>query len=310
MVITVTLNPAVDKTLLVPGFSVDRVNRVQQIITDAGGKGINVSKSVQALGGQTCCLGILGGDTGDFIRSELERMGLPHDMVMTRNATRTNIKIVDLDGRTNTDINEPGTAVTPEALILVEEKLYALASAGDTVVFAGKVPPGTPDDLLARWTAELGNRGARVCLDTVGVPMELALREKPFLIKPNVEELQMLLGRELRTEQQLVDAAQEIISMGVDLAAVSMGADGAFFVTAKEVVRTWSPKVSVVSTVGAGDAMMAALAHYSRTLDDLESLARKATAVASATVTVEGSKPAPLSLVQSLVHKIRVERYR
>ncbi len=310
MVITVTLNPAVDKTLLVPGFSVDRVNRVQQIITDAGGKGINVSKSVQALGGRTCCLGILGGDTGRFIRSELDRMGLSHDMVMTENATRTNIKIVDLDGRTNTDINEPGAAVTPEALSMVEEKLYALANAGDTVVFAGKVPPGTPDDLLARWTAELSNRGVRVCLDTVGVPMELALRKKPFLIKPNVEELQMLLGRELRTEQQIVSAAQEIVAMGIDLVAVSMGADGAIFVTAKEVIRTWSPKVAVVSTVGAGDAMMAALAHYSELTDELEILSKKATAVASATVTVEGSSPAPISLTESLLPEIKAERYR
>lgn len=310
MVITVTLNPAVDKTLIVPGFSIDRVNRVQQIITDAGGKGINVSKSVQALGGRTYCLGILGGDTGRFILSELDRMDLPHDMVMTSGVTRTNIKIVDLDGRTNTDVNEPGDAVTSEALALVEEKLYALAGAGDTVVFAGKVPTGTPDDLLARWTADLGRRGVRVCLDTVGVPMELAIREKPFLIKPNAEELQMLLGRELRTEQQVLDAAREVVAMGVELVAVSMGADGAIFVSAKEVVRTWSPKVSVVSTVGAGDAMMAALAHYSAVSDDLESLARRSTAVATATVTVEGSRPAPLPLTESVLPKIRTERYR
>lgn len=309
MVITVTLNPAVDKTLVVPGFSIDRVNRVQQIISDAGGKGVNVSKSVRALGGETCCLGILGGDTGRFILSELERMGISQDMVVTDRPTRTNIKVVDLEGHTNTDINEPGAAVTMDALRKVEDKLYALASVGDTVVFAGKVPPGTPDGLLAKWTKDLGLRGVRVCLDTVGVPMELAVRERPFLIKPNVEELQMLLGHELRTERQIVDAAQEAVSMGVGLVAVSMGADGAFFVTGKEVIRTWSPKVSVVSTVGAGDAMMAALAYYSETTETLEDLARKATAVASATVTVEGSRPAPLSLAESLFAEIKAERY-
>lgn len=310
MVITVTLNPAVDKTLIVPGFTIDRVNRVQQIVTDAGGKGLNVSKSIQALGGKTSCIGILGGDTGRFILTELDRMGIPNDMVMTNSPTRTNIKIVDPDGRTNTDVNEPGAPVSVESLIMVEERLCRHANVGDTVVFAGKVPPGTPDELLARWTKELGCRGVRVCLDTVGAPMELAIREKPFLIKPNVEELQLLLGRELRTEQQIVDGAKELISMGVGIAAVSMGGDGAFFVTAKEVLRTWSPNVSVVSTVGAGDAMMAALAYYSETSDDLDYLARKATAVASATVTVEGSKPAPLSLVECLLPQIKSVRYR
>ena len=309
MVITVTLNPAVDKTMIVPGFSVDCVNRVRQIIIDAGGKGINVSKSVQALGGETCCLGILGGDTGRFILAELDRMGLPSDMVMTESATRTNIKVVDLEGKTNTDINEPGPAVTQEFIKAVEEKLYARAKPGDTVVFAGKVPPGTPEDLAARWTADLGKRGVRICLDTVGLPMELAMREKPFLIKPNAEELQMLLGRELRTVQQIVDAAREVNAMGVGLVAVSMGAEGAVFVSADKAIRTRSPKVAVVSTVGAGDAMMAALAHYSEAADPLELLARKATAVASATVTVEGSRPASLPLVESLLPQIEIERY-
>ena len=145
MIFTVTLNPAVDKTLLIPDFAVDRVNRVALAVTDPGGKGINVSKSVQALGGESVCLGILGGETGEYIASALTKMELQHDFVMTDNPTRTNIKIVDLQQKTNTDINEQGAPVEQQWLDAVWEKLHIRTKPGDTVIFAGKNPPGTPD---------------------------------------------------------------------------------------------------------------------------------------------------------------------
>lgn len=307
MILTVTLNPAVDKTLLIPEFTIDAVNRVQQVILDPGGKGINVSKSVQALGGDTMCFGVLGGETGTYILNALKDMGIKQDMVFVQTPTRTNTKIVDLVRGTNTDVNEAGSAVSEAALREVKQKLLSAAKPGDTVVIAGKNPPNTPDDLLAVWTRELKAAGLRVCLDTVGRPMQLAIFEGPFAIKPNREELAELVGRELETDQEVIGAAKDLLQNGIELVCVSLGGDGAIFVTADETVRTVCPKVCVVSTVGAGDSMMAALAYAVQCGCSLQQIAQRATATATATVQIRGSQPAPLELVKEMMASVRVE---
>jgi len=307
MIITVTLNPALDKTLTLPGFAVNTVNRVQQIRLDPGGKGINVSKSVKALGGKTLCLGILGGAPGGYIKSALDQMNLPNNMVFSSETTRTNIKIVDPVLGTNTDINEPGNPVTEEYLQQVWEKLTAAVHPGDTVVFAGKNPPGMDDALLALWIRKLKQLDVRICVDTVGEPMRLALEESPDIIKPNKSELSDIMGVRLSSDQEVLEAANELVHKGVGLAAVSMGADGAVFVTKDRVLRGRCPKVSVVSTVGAGDAMMAALAHYSAAGCSLEETARRSIAVASASVMCSGSQSAELDKILPLIDRVRIE---
>ena len=302
-----TLNPAVDKTLIIPEFTIDAVNRVAQVQLDPGGKGINVSKSVYALGGDTVCLGIVGGSTGAYIQAALEEMGLRQDMVVTNQPTRTNTKIVDLIKKTNTDINEAGASVSEADLQQVWGKLMCAARPGDTVVFAGKNPPGTPDDLLAHWTKDLRTAGIHVCLDTVGMPMLLAMEEQPSVIKPNQEELEALVGKALPSDDQILSAARKIAVSGIGLVAVSMGADGAMFVTQDEAVRTYSPKVDALSTVGAGDSMMAAIAYCLERGYDLEQTAKWATAVAAATVQVSGSRPAELAQILPLVGQIKTK---
>ena len=307
MIITVTLNPALDKTLTLPGFAVNTVNRVQQIRLDPGGKGINVSKSVKALGGKTLCLGILGGAPGDFIKAALDQMNLPNDMVFSSENTRTNIKIVDPVLGTNTDINEPGSPVTEAYLQQVWGKLTTAVHPGDTVVFAGKNPPGMDDALLAFWIRKLKQLDVRICVDTVGEPMRLALAEGPDIIKPNKSELSDIKGVRLSSDREVLEAAKELVCKGVGLAAVSMGADGAVFVTKDCILRGRCPKVSVASTVGAGDAMMAALAHYSAAGCSLEETARRSIAVASASVMCSGSQSAELDKILPLIDRVQIE---
>jgi len=308
VIITVTLNPAVDKTLIVPTFLTNEVNRVKNVIMDPGGKGINVSKSVQALGGQTLCMGILGGETGSFIQKELQTMGLKQNMVMTSNPTRTNIKIVDPELGTNTDINEPGGNVSSEILESLWEKLSSAAVPGDIVVFAGKNPPGTPDDTLAKWTRMLVEAGVSVFLDTVGAPMLLAMKERPALIKPNQEELEQIMGKKLPTQEDVLAAARQLNEQGIEMVAVSLGGDGALLVTQEQALRVHVPEVHVVSTVGAGDSMMAALAYAAQNAYSMKEAARFAAAVSAATVQVEGSKPAPMELIEPLLDKIIIEK--
>ncbi len=308
MIITVTLNPALDKTVVLPGFAVNTVNRVQSTRLDPGGKGINVSKSVQALGGKTLAIGVLGGGAGGYIKSALDVLGIENDMVITGSITRTNLKVVDPVLGTNTDINEPGHPVSPEDLQKVWQKISDAVKPGDTVVFAGKNPPEMDDGLLASWVRKLKAMGVRVCVDTVGVPMQLALREKPDIIKPNREEFSELMGRDLRTAEEVLAAARELVDAGIGLVAVSMGGEGAVFATAEQCFRGYSPKVPVASTVGAGDAMTAALVHYLAAGCSLEETARRAVAVGSATVMFSGSEPADLSAILPLIDRVRIER--
>lgn len=306
MIITVTMNPALDKTVTLPGFAVNTVNRVQHVRLDPGGKGINVSKAVKALGGQTLAMGVLGGAPGSYVKAALDMLGLPNDFVVTAEPTRTNVKIIDPILETNTDINEPGSPISEETLEKVWEKLSAVVKPGDTVLFAGKNPPAMPDDRIALWMKRLRSLGARICVDTVGEPMRQALAVCPDIVKPNKAELSELMGRELRTPDEILDAAQELANSGIGLVAASMGEEGAVFVTKDRALRAYSPKVPVVSTVGAGDAMMAALTHYSAAGCSLEEIARRAVAVSAAAVMQDGSQAADMRTILPLFDRVEL----
>ena len=307
MIYTVTLNPAIDKTVEIPDFTTGKVNRVCSLRLDAGGKGINVTKCLMNLGVESIAAMICGGSSGKKLLTMLSHQHVQTLAVSVPGETRTNLKIIDPTGKTNTDINEPGSPLSQQTLDAVWEKINYHTAPGDTVIFAGKNPPQTDDTLLARWTHDLKARGIRVCVDTVGQPMRLALNEKPDIIKPNQAELSELMQQPMREEADIIDAARSLVAQGVGLAVVSMGSQGAVFVTRDKVLRGYSPKVSVTSTVGSGDSMMAALAHYTASGCSLEEVARRSIAVSSATVTCDGSQSAQLDRILPLIDKVRLE---
>ena len=308
MIITVTLNPALDKTVILPGFAVNTVNRVSATRLDPGGKGINVSKVVKALGGKTLALGVLGGAAGGYIQAAMDKMELPNDMVLTGEITRTNLKIIDPLLQTNTDINEPGGPVSEETLDAVWHKLTKAVKPGDTVVLAGKNPPGMPDSRLADWVTRLHGMKVYTCVDTVGEPMQQAIAAQPDIIKPNREELAEIAGRRMVTDDDVLTAARELVGRGVGLVTASLGADGAIFVTRNQAFRGYAPKVSVVSVVGAGDAMMAALTHYSAAGCSLEETARRSIAVSVASGRCSGAEAPELNMILPLIDQVRLEK--
>ena len=308
MIITVTLNPALDKTVILPGFAVNTVNRVSATRLDPGGKGINVSKVVKALGGKTLALGVLGGAAGGYIQAAMDKMELPNDMVLTGEITRTNLKIIDPLLQTNTDINEPGGPVSEETLDAVWHKLTKAVKPGDTVVLAGKNPPGMPDSRLADWVTRLHGMKVYTCVDTVGEPMQQAIAAQPDIIKPNREELAEIAGRRMVTDDDVLTAARELVDRGVGLVTASLGADGAIFVTRNQAFRGYAPKVSVVAVAGAGNAMMAALTHYSAAGCSLEETARRSIAVSVASVMCSGSEAPELNMILPLIDQVRLEK--
>ena len=161
MIYTVTLNPALDKTVEIPSLTVDSVNRITAMRTDPGGKGINVSKVIDKLGGKSVATGILGGDTGNAILSALKAMGLDTSFRFVEGETRTNLKVVDPVNHTNTDINEPGVTVSGEILDGYLKELLLKVNAGDIVVISGSLPTGSPKDTYQTWVKAFKEAGQR-----------------------------------------------------------------------------------------------------------------------------------------------------
>lgn len=309
MICTVTLNPALDKTVEIPDLTIDSVNRITTMRTDPGGKGINVSKVISKLGGSSVATGILGGDTGNAIRSSLEAMGLENRFRFVKGETRTNLKVIDPVNHTNTDINEPGITVSEELLNEFLEEVAGMITSGDIVVLSGSLPKGAPKDTYYTWVKACREAGARVILDADGELLAEGLKASPYLVKPNNHELSGLLGRNLKTPRELEQAARELMNRyGIARVVVSMGKEGALYVTGEETVYAEGLKVPVGSTVGAGDSVVAALAVAEERGMSLDETVRLSTATGAANVMCSGTQAAEYEVIEGLLSRVVFQR--
>ncbi len=309
MIYTVTLNPALDKTVEIPSLTVDAVNRITTMRTDPGGKGINVSKVISKLGGKSIAAGILGGDTGRAILSALEDMGLATCFHFVDGETRTNMKIIDPVSRTNTDINEPGVTVSEEILDKLLSVLTDKVVEGDIVVISGSMPKGSPKDTYYTWTKAFSAKGAKVILDADGDLLRAGLKASPYLIKPNNHELSALVGRTLKTPEELAETTRELMKeYSIAKIVVSMGGDGALYVTPDETIYAEGLKVPVGSTVGAGDSVVAALAAAEESGMSLEDTVCLSTACGAANVMCSGTQAAEYEVIESLIPRVVFHR--
>lgn len=309
MIYTVTLNPALDKTVEIPSLTVDSVNRITTMRTDPGGKGINVSKVIDKLGGKSIATGILGGDTGNAIESALKTMGLKTSFRFVEGETRTNLKVIDPVNHTNTDINEPGVTVSEEILNEVLRELLKKVVSGDIVVLSGSLPKGSPKNTYHTWVKACREAGAKVILDADGDLLIAGMEASPYLIKPNNHELSGIFGRTLETPQELEKAARELMEKhGIGKIVVSMGGAGALYVTAEQTVYAEGLKVPVGSTVGAGDSVVASLAVAEESGMSLEETVRLSTATGAANVMCSGTQAAEYDVIKGLIPKVVIHR--
>ncbi|HJD47489.1 MAG TPA: 1-phosphofructokinase [Candidatus Mediterraneibacter norfolkensis] len=309
MIYTVTLNPALDKTVEIPSLTVDAVNRITSMRTDPGGKGINVSKVISKLGGKSIAAGILGGDTGRAILSALEGMGLTTCFHFVEGETRTNMKIIDPEAHTNTDINEPGVTVSEEILGELLTELLRKVTEKDIVVISGSMPKGSPQDTYYTWTKAFRKKGAKVLLDADGELLKAGLKASPYLIKPNNHELSALTGKMLETPKELEETARSLMKeYGIEKTVVSMGSAGALYLTADETIYAEGLKVPVGSTVGAGDSVVAALAVAEESGMSLEETVCLSTATGAANVMCSGTQAAEYEVIKKLIPKVVYHR--
>ncbi|HAE62471.1 MAG TPA: 1-phosphofructokinase [Eubacteriaceae bacterium] len=285
MIITVTLNPAVDHSIEIDGFKPGSVNKASKTYKKAGGKGINVSKTISYAGGKTTATGFLGGKTGEWIASEIQNADIIDKFIITDKDTRTNIKIVDISNEEVTDINEKGATLEHKYLDTLESSLYSMINAEDIVVLSGSLPGGMSEDVYEKMILKSNEKGAKVVLDATQEALRLALTTRPFMIKPNIHELEEIFENPLDSIESIKEACLKFIESGVEVVLLSMGGDGALLVTRDFIKKIDGIKVKVKNTVGAGDSMVGSFVFRYEQTKDLEEAFKYA--VATATVHVE-----------------------
>ena len=308
MIYTVTLNPAIDKTVVIENFRAGGVNRVASVREDAGGKGINVSKCLKNLGEKSVAAMILAGDTGAKLERMLGELGIPVLSVWTEGENRTNLKIIDPVNKANTDINELGPVVSAALLEQFKEKLGSRIQPEDVVILSGSLPAGVDRGLYGEWTAYFRSLGACVYLDADGEPMEKGMKAIPYMIKPNNDELAALLGKEKLSIEEMVFEGQRLHDTGIEEIVISLGGDGALFVSKDGCYRAEGLKVEVKSTVGAGDSVVAAMAYAQVKKLSRQEKISLAVAIGAASVMQSGTQPPEAELVWELAKQVRFEK--
>jgi len=300
MIITVTLNPAIDQTVYIDNFQVNEVNRIKKIRKDIGGKGINVSQNLNNLKKDNRCVTILGGINGEFIKRELKRQNFNSKIFEVNDEVRVNLKVVDLKKKTFTDINEPGFTISKDMSINIIDSIVSIAKPKDIVVLSGSVPKGFKSNVYKELIEKLK---CKTILDASGNLLMEGIQGKPYLIKPNINELMELLGKEtIDSEEEIISAARELIEQGIQMIVVSLGSEGSIYVTKDRTLKMEGKKVNVKSTVGAGDSMVAALAMAIEENYSLEEMAEFASAVSTASIMSEGSVPGNLEVIKKLMN--------
>lgn len=307
MIITVTMNPAIDKTVEIEQLVPNGLNRIQKVEYDAGGKGINVSKTIHELGGESLAMGFLGGNAGKTIENVLTSWNIQHDFIWVEGETRTNTKVFEKSGGV-TELNEPGPVINEARVEELIQKICEHTDKETLVVLAGSIPAGVDKNIYAAITESVHEKGGSVLMDADGELFRNALKASPDIIKPNQVELEEYIGADYRLSMgELKALSEKFQNNGIKTVAISMGKGGAMIVRDKFVARCPALSVKAHSTVGAGDAMVAALAYsWDKKLGDEETV-RLCMATSAGAVTTVGTKPPARAVVDELIPQVEME---
>nr|WP_092074160.1 1-phosphofructokinase [Dendrosporobacter quercicolus]NSL47718.1 1-phosphofructokinase [Dendrosporobacter quercicolus DSM 1736]SDM79583.1 fructose-1-phosphate kinase [Dendrosporobacter quercicolus] len=306
-VVTVTLNPAIDKTIAVESLTVGGVNRVKSIRLDSGGKGINVAKVLQQFAVEVTATGFIGGAQGQLLRQYLAAEQIGVDFLEIPGETRTNLKIVDDSTSVTTEVNEAGFTVAESELERLKEKLAGLLEGVSFLVLSGSLPPCASHSIYRELIEMARSKGVKAILDADGEALQEGVKAAPFAIKPNIHELEKLLGRPLSDTAAILQAASSILAKGVSLMIVSMGAKGAVIVDQTQAFWAKTGTILPGSTVGAGDSMVAALVYAWRQRFSMAQIAQWVTAAGTVTASKAGTQVCSLAEVKAFMDQVRIE---
>lgn len=285
--VTITLNPALDLTGSVEALKVGSVSLVKQSNLHAAGKGVNVAKVLSDLGADVTVTGFLGKDNPELFHQLFAEIDVKDEFIEVEGSTRINVKLVESNGEVS-DINFPGVQVTAEDIARFEDTLFRLAETHDYFVLAGSLPGGVTPELCAAWIEKLHQLGKKVLFDSSKAALSAGIDAHPWLIKPNDEELSDFVGQHLETPEQCQQAAQSLADKGIENIVVSMGANGVMWLNQGEWLRAQPPRMNVISTVGAGDTLVAGLCWGHMQVMPKNELLRFATALSALAVSQVG----------------------
>ena len=311
MIVTVTMNAAVDRTLTVPNFQLGQRHRASQGLTLAGGKGINVARALKRLDVPVVATGLAGGRTGTRIVEELTSEAILNDFVRIADESRTSTAVVDPTAATYTEINEWGPHVEPEELAMLLDKISYLARGADMVVFAGTLPRGVGDSFYAEAIRDLNRRSVPAVLDSEGPPLRLGVEAEAFLVTPNQREAEGLVGQELGDDEDYMMALDRIADMGARNVLITAETRSFGLSRAdrkRTLFRADAPLVEPVSAVGSGDVLLAAFLAARVTDKPFEDSLKIAVAAGAASTLEVGAgrfEPREASRLQSSV-QVRV----
>jgi 1-phosphofructokinase len=304
-ILTLTLNPALDLTVQLPRLEPGQVNRSDAMHTHAAGKGVNVAQVLVDLGHQLTVSGFLGEDNLQAFETLFAKRGFVDAFIRVPGETRSNIKLAEADGRI-TDLNGPGPLVSEAAQQALLERLEHIAPGHDAVVVAGSLPQGISPQWLQALILRLKHMGLKVALDTSGEALRAGLAAGPWLIKPNTEELAEVLGCEVVSVAAQAEVASRLHVQGIEHVVISHGAGGVNWFSVGSAMHATPPRVSVASTVGAGDSLLAGMLHGLLSADMPEQTLRTATAIAAMAVTQIGFGIGDAALLAQLEQGVRV----
>jgi 1-phosphofructokinase len=306
LIFTVTLNPAIDKTIVLDKLLLGHVNRSISTRDDIGGKGINVAKVIKNLGYNVCALGFIGKENSDYIYRKLNKYGVCHDFIEVDGETRTNIKIVEREEGIFTDINQCGFSVDNLDLEKLIRKLKNRVNREDVVVLSGSLPKGIESNVYKVIIEQLKQKDVKIILDAEGQALRYGIEANPYLIKPNINELKTIVSCSENIED-IKESVEEFVNKGI-IVAVSMGENGALLFSKEQSLYSKPLKVDVKSTVGAGDSMVAAFAIGVHENMPLEDTFRLAIASSTAKVTMEGSQAPDRKEILKYIELVEIQR--
>ncbi|GAW29235.1 1-phosphofructokinase [Carboxydocella sp. ULO1] len=309
-VVTVTLNPALDKTVTVEGFTTGSLNRVQEVRLDPGGKGINVARVLNNFGVSVLATGFIAGMQGKLLLKALEDEGITTAFVSVPGETRTNLKVVDLATRQTTEINEPGFVVDSARMQTFYQLLDSVLEQTAYLILGGSLPQGAAADTYRELISRAKAKGVKVVLDADGEALRAGLAAQPFAVKPNLAELENLLGRSLQDTEAIIAAGRQLLEQGVELAVISRGSKGAVVLNREEVIVTEPFPIVPQSTVGAGDTMVAALVYALLQQKPLAETAAWATAAGTIAASKAGTQVCTREEVEANLARVKVINWR
>ncbi len=312
MILTVTLNAAIDKRYVVENFEEGEVNRVIECEYVPGGKGLNVSKPLAIAGADVVATGFVGGHAGAYICDRLKDYHVKDGFYRVEAESRSCINIWDTVKKKQTEFLEPGFTIDEEDWSGFEKKFKELAKDADVVTISGSVPKGLDSSAYKKLIEIVKGLNKKVILDTSGKLLTEAVEAVPYMIKPNIDEIAMLTGEKIDVSapnffEDVIAAARRVREKGVELVVVSLGADGSLMVCEDGVFRAIVPRVDAVNTVGCGDSMIAGFAlGISEGLTPVETL-KKASAISAASAMTEETGRFNMPDMEKLFDQIKIE---